>query len=193
MDIAQVITAFGLAGAAGLNAYIPLLLVGVAGRMGFLTLSAPFDLLSSWPVIIALGVLLLIEMVVDKVPGADHVNDVVQTVVRPAAGAVLFAANAGVIQGLDPKIALVAGLVMALGVHGAKASARPVVNVSTLGIGAPIISVLEDIVSAIASFLAIFAPVIFIVFAVLVIGAGVRLVRRIRRRKAIQPAVVGQR
>lgn len=182
MDIAQVITAFGLASAAGLNAYIPLLLVAVAGRMGFIALASPFDLLTSWPAIIVLGVLLVVEMIVDKVPGADHVNDVVQTFVRPAAGAVLFAANTGVIQGLDPKIALVAGLVMALGVHGAKASARPVVNVSTLGIGAPIVSVIEDITSAVAAFLAIFAPLIFVVFAAGIVFVVVRLLRRIRRR-----------
>ena len=182
MSIAHVITAFGLAGAAGLNAYIPLLLVAVAGRLGFIALTAPFDRLSSWPAIIALAVLLLVEMVVDKVPGADHVNDVVQTFVRPAAGAVLFAANTGVIQGMDPTIGLIAGLVMALTVHGAKASARPVINLSTMGLGAPVISVVEDVTSIVASFLAVFAPVMFIVFAAVVVFVVVRLLRRIRRK-----------
>ncbi len=182
MNIAQIITAFGLAGAAGLNAYIPLLLVAVAGRLGVISLAAPFDILTSWPAIIALGVLLVIEMVVDKVPGADHVNDVVQTFVRPAAGAVLFAANVGVIQGMDPTVGLIAGLVMALTVHGAKASARPVINVSTLGIGAPVISVIEDVTSATAAFLALFAPLVFVVFVGVVVFVVLRLLRRIRRK-----------
>ncbi len=185
MALTNVITAFGLAGAAGLNAYIPLLLVAVAGRMGFIALAYPFDILTSWPAIAALCILLIIEMVVDKIPGADHVNDVVQTFVRPAAGAVLFAANAGVIQGMDPTVGLIAGLVMALTVHGAKAAARPAVNVSTLGFGAPVISVVEDVVSAIASFLAIFSPIVFVLFMGLVVFVVVRLVRRIRRRPQV--------
>ena len=84
----------GLAGAAGLNAYIPLLGVAVLGRMHVLALSPPFDLLMHPVVIGALGVLLALELVVDKVPAADHVNDVVQTFIRPAAGAVLFLGGA---------------------------------------------------------------------------------------------------
>ena len=183
MGLTHIITAFGLAGAAGLNAYIPLLLVAVLGKVGVLHLSEPFDVLTSWPAIIALTVFLLIEFVVDKVPGADHVNDVVQTFVRPAAGAVLFAANTGVVQGLDPTVAIVAGLVLALGVHSAKAAARPAVNLATLGVGAPIVSVIEDITSAVASFLAIFSPVVFVAFVVFVGYAIVRLGRKIRSRK----------
>lgn len=189
MGLTHIITAFGLAGAAGLNAYIPLLAVGVLGRAGFLQLSEPFDVLTSWPAIITIAVFLLIEFVVDKVPGADHVNDVIQTFVRPAAGAVLFAANTGVVQGLDPTVAIIAGLVLALGVHGAKAAARPAVNLTTLGVGAPVVSVIEDITSAIASFLAIFAPVLFILFVALVGFVVWRIGRKIRARRQAKSMV----
>jgi Domain of unknown function (DUF4126) len=186
MGITQIITAFGLAGAAGLNAYIPLLAVAVLGRLGFLNLSEPFNILTSWPAIIALSVFLVIEFVVDKVPGADHVNDMVQTFVRPAAGAVLFAANSGVVSGMNPTLALIAGLVLALGVHGAKAAARPAVNLTTMGIGGPVVSIIEDVTSAVATFLAIFAPIVFVLFA-LVIGYVVfRLTRKIRARRLRQ-------
>ncbi len=186
MGITQIITAFGLAGAAGLNAYIPLLAVAVLGKLGFLNLSEPFNILTSWPAIIALSGFLVIEFVVDKVPGADHVNDVVQTFVRPAAGAVLFAANSGVVSGMDPTLGLIAGLVLALGVHGAKAAARPAVNLTTMGIGGPVVSIIEDVTSAVATFLAIFAPIVFVLFA-LVIGYVVfKLTRKIRARRLRQ-------
>jgi hypothetical protein len=183
MGLTQLITAFGLAGAAGLNAYIPLLAVAVLGKLGFLSLSEPFDMLTSWPAIIALTVFLVIEFVVDKVPGADHVNDVIQTFVRPAAGAVLFAANSGVVSGMDPTLSLVAGLVMALGVHGAKAAARPAVNLSTMGIGGPVVSVIEDVTSAVATFLAIFAPIVFVLFVVAIGYVVFRITRKIRARR----------
>lgn len=189
MAIANIVTAFGLAGAAGLNAYIPLLLVGVAGRLGYIHLASPFDVLTTLPALIVLGIMLVIETVVDKIPVADHVNDVVQTLIRPAAGAILFAAEAGVIRELDPTVALVIGLVMALGVHGVKAAARPAVNVTTMGVGAPIISFIEDVISAVAAFLALFAPIIFVLFAVLVVYMVVRLLRRIRGRNQTQVVV----
>ena len=72
-----VLTGLGLSAPAGLNAYIPLLVLGV--NEGW-----------SWPLLVALGVLLAVEVVVDKIAGADHVNDAVQTVVRPLAGAALM-------------------------------------------------------------------------------------------------------
>ena len=153
MALANIVSAFGLAGAAGLNAYIPLLIVAVLGRLEVIKLSTPFDALTSWWVIGALVVLLLIEIVVDKVPGADHVNDVIQTFVRPTAGAILFAANAGVISDASPVLALITGLVLAFSVHATKAVARPVVNATTVGLGAPVISVVEDLTSVVASLL----------------------------------------
>jgi hypothetical protein len=106
MALANIVAAFGLAGAAGLNAYIPLLIVAILARLNLLQLSPPFDALASWPAIIALVVLGLIEFVADKVPGVDHVNDAIQTFVRPAAGAILFAANTGVVTGIDTTLAL---------------------------------------------------------------------------------------
>src|SRR5262245_65758947 len=88
--IASLLTGLGLAGAAGLNAYIPLLGVAVLARMHVLSLSPPFDILMHPVAIGALVVLLALEVVVDKVPAAAHLNDVGQTFLRPAAGALLF-------------------------------------------------------------------------------------------------------
>ncbi len=182
MALANIVSGFGLAGAAGLNAYIPLLIVAILGRAEVLKLSPPFDALSSWWAIGALVILLIVEIVVDKVPGADHVNDVIQTFIRPAAGAILFAANTGVVRDVSPVLALIVGLLLAFGVHAAKASARPVVNATTVGLGAPVMSVAEDVTSAVASLLAIYAPVLLVVFVALLAFLVYRLVRSVRRR-----------
>lgn len=181
MELAGILGAFGLSGAAGLNAYIPLMLVAVLGRTGAVTLAAPFDVLTHTWALLTIGLLLVVEIVVDKVPGADHVNDIVQTFVRPAAGAVLFAASAGVLTDAHPAIPLVAGLVVALGVHATKAAARPVVNATTLGVGAPAVSAVEDAVSLSTSLAAIFLPVVVLVFA-LIFAVGIVWVWRRRRR-----------
>ena len=143
--------------------------------------------MSEWWVIGILAVLLVIEVIVDKVPGADHINDVLQTVVRPVAGAILFAANSGVVTEVSPVLAVVVGLVTAGVIHGAKAVARPAINVSTVGIGAPIISFLEDVVSAVAALLAVLAPALFVLFALSIGFLVYRVVRRLSRIRARTP------
>ena len=49
--------------------------------------------LSNGWVLAILALLLAVEMVADKVPVVDHVNDIVQTVVRPTAGGLAFGAG----------------------------------------------------------------------------------------------------
>lgn len=89
-----VFTAFGLSASAGLNAYIPLLVVGLLARYtDLIRLKEPWDTLSDPWIILLLCGLVIIEMVADKVPAVNHINDLIQTVVRPVAGAIMFAAS----------------------------------------------------------------------------------------------------
>lgn len=167
--ISHLLTGLGLASASGLNAYIPLLVVALTARFTpWLTLSPPFDVLTHDWVIAALVVLLLVETVVDKIPAADTINDIFQTFIRPTAGAVLFAASTNTIQ-LNPVIAVILGLVLAFGVHAAKATARPVVTATTAGLGNPVVSLMEDVVSAVVSILALLAPVVGILLFALIV------------------------
>lgn len=178
----SVFTAFGLSTSAGLNAYLPLLVVALLARFtDFITLKPPWDTLESWWVIGVLSVLLLIEILVDKVPAVDSVNDGIQTFIRPIAGAVLFAASAGVITDAHPVLALVCGLLVAGGVHAVKATARPVVTATTAGVGNPVVSTAEDVLSLVLAVLAILLPVLALLFLLLLIFLFVR--RRFRRRE----------
>ena len=93
------LTGLGLSAAAGLNAYIPLLLVGLLSRFtGVITLPEPYRWIQSGWALAVIALLLLAEVVLDKVAVVDHVNDVVQTLVRPTVGGVIFAATAAAEQ-----------------------------------------------------------------------------------------------
>jgi len=174
-------TAFGLSTAAGLNAYIPLLVVALLARLTpLVTLSEPYDALSSWWVIGTLAVLLIVEILVDKVPAADTVNDVIHTFIRPAAGAILFAATTNTI-GLHPILAAILGVILAGGVHAVKAGGRPVVAATTAGMGNPIVSTIEDIISFATSVLAIVAP--YLVVAIILISLMLFTWWYVRRRQ----------
>ncbi len=173
--------AFGLAAATGLNAFLPLLIVGLLARYtDLISLKPPWDALTSPAVLIVVGVLLLIEFTVDKIPVVDSINDIIQTIFRPAAGAILFAAGGSLITDISPVLAMVCGLVIAGGVHTAKAAARPAVTAGTAGTANPVVSAVEDAVSGMTTLAAVIAPlVLVIVFAL----AAWMFIRRRRRRK----------
>lgn len=159
-----VFTAFGLSASAGLNAYVPLLVIALLARFtNLVKLQEPWTALTSWWIIGLLAVLLVIEILVDKVPAADSVNDVIQTFVRPAAGAILFAASSNVISDIHPVLAMACGLLFAGGVHAAKATARPVITTTTAGIANPVVSTVEDVTALLTSLLAVLAPLVLAV------------------------------
>ncbi|CCH21003.1 DUF4126 domain-containing protein [Micromonospora lupini] len=173
----EVLTGTGLAASAGLNAYIPLLVLGLLARYSDL-----IDLPSGWTwlgngwVIVILAVLLAVEMVADKVPVVDHINDVVQTVVRPTAGGLAFGAGSSseTVTVSDPGsfftshqwVPVATGVLLAFGVHLLKSAARPVVNATTAGFGAPVASTAEDATSVVVSLIAIILPVLVLAFLV---------------------------
>lgn len=186
-----VMAAFGLSASAGLNAYIPLLVISLTARFtDLIHLSEPWDALTSWWIIGLLFVLSLIEFFADKVPAINHANDAIQTFVRPVAGAIVFAASANVITEVHPVLALGAGVLVSGTVHAVKAAAvRPAVTASTGGVGNVPVSVAEDIFATGLSILAIIIPIliafIFILFTALIVW----LFSRKNKRKELKQAI----
>lgn len=183
-------SAFGLSTSAGLNAYIPLLIVALAARFPLedplLQLAEPYSLLGNWLVIGVLVILLFIEMTVDKLPAVDTVNDVIQTGIRPAAGAILFAANANIINDMSPLLALLAGLILAGGVHATKGVVRPAVTATTAGTGNWFVSLVEDIVAVTVSVLSLLIPLLMSLLLLVIIAyLIIWFVRRRRRQGSV--------
>lgn len=180
--LASVASAFGLSSSAGLNAYVPLLIVALTARFTHLIeLNPPYDALSSGWVIGVLLVLLAIEIVADKVPVVDTVNDAIQTIIRPAAGAILFAAATNTIAEVHPVLAMVCGILVAGGVHAVKATVRPVITATTGGSLNAVVSTAEDVASAVMSVLALVVPILAVVLLLLLAAL---LIIHWRRRTA---------
>lgn len=180
-----IFSAFGLSASAGMNAYIPLLVVSlVAKYTDLITLNEPWSALTSWWIIGLLIVLLAIEFFADKIPAVNHINDIIHTFIRPTAGAIVFAASAETITEIHPVLSLGAGLLVAGGVHVAKSAViRPAVTATTAGAGHTVVSFIEDVVSTIISILAIVLPILFGVLLILFIAWLIWFLVRRRRRK----------
>ena len=182
----EVLTALGLAAPAGLNAPLVLLLAGLAARFtGLLDLTADYDWLASWPVLAGLAAWLVVEEVLDKLPAVDTVNDVVNSALRPAAGAVIALAAA---QGeLPPELAVPLGLGLAGVVHALKATGRPMVTVGTAGAGNPVVSAAEDAVAVVAVLVALAVPVLVVAVLAGLVAVVARAVASRRRRRPAVP------
>ena len=169
MDILNIFSAFGLSASAGLNAYIPLLIVALLAKFtSLIHLNQPWDALTSWWAIGVLVVLSCVEFFADKIPAVNHVNDIIQTIIRPTAGAILFAASAHAVTNVHPVLSLALGLLVSGSVHTVKALAvRPAVTATTAGVGNVPVSMLEDFISTVTSLIAVIVPVMIAIALIL--------------------------
>jgi hypothetical protein len=194
VGVLESLTGLGLATSAGLNAYIPLLAIGVLARYTeLITLPSNWAWMENGWTLAIVAVLLAIEFVADKVPVVDHINDVIQTFVRPTAGGLAFgaASSSQTVTVTDPGsffsdhqwVPIVVGGAISLGVHGMKAASRPVINATTVGFGAPVASTIEDFFSVVLAFVAIVLPVVVLLVLLLIFLSFGWLMHRRKRRK----------
>jgi hypothetical protein len=185
--VLPVLLGLGLASATGLRTFLPLLMLALAARFGLfgVTLNEHLAWIGSLPAIAALAIAAAVEFAGDKIPAVDHALTVMGAFTRPIAGAI---AAASVFAGLDPTTAAIAGIIVgaptAFAFNAVQGGTRLTSTATTGGLGNPVLSVIEDVLSfgmVLIAFLApVIVPIVLIVFAVLLF----RLANRLRERPA---------
>jgi hypothetical protein len=187
--VLPILMGVSLAACAGLRAFLPLLAAGLAVRFGWWPVQDWYRWAGSNEALITFGVATVLEILADKVPGLDHVLDVLHTVARPVAGALVAM---GAFSQVSPSYAVALGIIigapLAAGFHVTKAGTRAVSTATTAGIANPVLSLAEDFAALFGVGLALVAPVLSVV---LLIGIGIMIYQivRWRRRKAENRAV----
>lgn len=174
----DIVSALGLSSASGLNAYIPMIILGLLDRYtSVIDLPAGWQWLSNPWMLGLITVLLAIEVVADKVPALDSFNDIIQTVIRPASGGIVFSSglssDSTIVSGSEPSFAwtpFIIGVVIALAVHLMKSLSRPVANVTTAGFAAPVLSAGEDLTAIALSLVAVFIPALVVIILLTFVG-----------------------
>lgn len=187
--ILALVAALGLSSTAGLRAVATLFAIGAVSDITIsgkplLELNGSFKVLGSTPVLILLGVLTIVEIVIDKFPVLDHVNDVIHTVVRPVVGGVILAGTANSLSDTNVWVAAAVGAALAFGVHATKATTRVASTATTAGVANPILSTGEDVLAIVAIILVVVAksiailvsPVLGVILLVIVIILALALV-----------------
>jgi len=175
----------GVAWASGINLYATILVLGVLGATGNMTLPPDLEVLAHPAVIAAAGLMYLVEFVADKMPGVDTGWDTFHTFIRIPAGALLAA---GAVGDVNPAIVLAAAIVgggMAAGTHATKSGTRVIINTSPEPFTNWTASVVEDVVVIAGLWTALNHPWLFLVlligFIVLMIWLLPKLWRGIRK------------
>jgi len=180
----SVLAAFGLSGAAGLNAWIPLLAAGLLDRAGQLQLAEPYDAIATTPGLIVIGTLFVLDFVGDKVPAIDHVLHAIGTVVHPASGAIVFAGPTEAPTDIPSVVLFALGATVAGSLHATRATIRPASTTLTAGAGNPVLSFGEDVSSAVLSVVAVLAPLLGVLMLIVIAAVAVLWWQRIRRARA---------
>ena len=169
----------GVAWASGINLYAAILVLGILGATGSMTLPPDLQILAHPLVIAAAGFMYLVEFVTDKIPGVDTGWDTLHTFIRIPAGALLAA---GVVGEIDPVVSLVAAIIgggLAAGTHATKAGSRVMINTSPEPLSNWIVSLVEDAAVIAGLWTALHFPWLFIAFLIAFIALVIWLLPKI--------------
>ncbi|MDH3873670.1 MAG: DUF4126 domain-containing protein [Desulfobacteraceae bacterium] len=169
----------GVAWASGINLYAAILVLGLLGTTGNITLPATLQILTDPMVIVAAGVMYFVEFFADKMPGVDTGWDTLHTFIRIPAGALLAA---GAVGDVNPAVALTAAILgggLAAGAHAVKSGSRVIINTSPEPFTNWTASIAEDIAVIGGLWAALYYPWLFLVLMIVFIGLMIWLLPKI--------------
>lgn len=179
--IISIFLGIGLAASVGFRVFLPLLVLSLASYFGMWELNESWHWLGGLPALIILAVAVIAEIFAYYIPWVDNLLD---SIALPLAGIAGTLAVVSTTAGLDPAmtwtIALIAGGGTATAIKGASSATRLTSSVTTAGLGNPIVSTIETVISLIMSAISIFLPVLGIVLVIVILLVVFRFYRRIR-------------
>jgi hypothetical protein len=192
-SLLSVVLGVGLAAAAGFRVFVPLLVAGVAARLGLVPLTDGFQWLAGTPALLTLGSAAAFEVLAYYVPGVDHLLDLIAGPAAVGAGIVV---SASVMADIPPAVmwpvAIIAGGGVAGLAKGTTALLRAKSGVMTAGLANPVLATLETVVSAGVAILAVVVPLLcFAMIVLLMYWAAKKAGRLLVGRDRHQPGANG--
>lgn len=184
----------GLGFLSGFRLYATVLALGLALRFDLFHLQqqyASLSLLGDTRILVAAGVLTVVEFLADKVPWIDSAWDSLHAVIRPVAATALAATALGDFDGVTKTLlALLAGTI-ALSTHSAKAATRLAVNHSPEPFSNVALSVVEDAAVPATLWLVWSYPLIFLTLLAIFLTAFAILAPKAYRLMRLEFAALG--
>lgn len=170
----------GLAAASGFRVFLPMFAVSLASYMGWIPMNENFAWLSGLPTLITTGIATVVEVLAYYIPYVDHLLDTLSVPLATVAGSVLFASQFADIATFPQwALALIAGGGTAAAISSGFAGTRAASTATTGGLGNSVVATTETAGAGIMSFLAIAAPIIAAIAAVILIITVIVLGRKL--------------
>ncbi|MCJ8155215.1 DUF4126 domain-containing protein [Chryseobacterium sp. SSA4.19] len=180
----------GLAAASGFRVFLPMFAVSLASYLHWIPMSEHFEWLAGLPTLITTGIATIVEILAYYIPFIDHLLDTISVPMATVAGSVLFASQFTDL-GTFPQwaLALIAGGGTAATISSGFAGLRAASTATTGGLGNSVVGTTETAGAGIMAFLAMAAPVIAAVCAVILIVLifffGRKAWRKLKKRKIL--------
>lgn len=178
--LVSIAVGLGLAAACGFRVFVPLLIAGLAARVGHLPLATQFSWLASLPALVALATATLLEVGAYYVPWLDHALDVIAT---PAAVLAGMLASASVLTDLPPllkwTVPIIGGGGAAGLIQGASVLLRLKSTALTGGAGNPVVSTAELLGAVGTALFAILLPVVCLIAIIVLLILAFRTTGRV--------------
>ncbi len=186
----EVITAIalgiGLSASTGFRVFLPLLIAGIAARLGFLPLTESFNWLSGNTALISLGAATVVEVGAYYIPFVDNLLDTISTPLAVGAGTLITAsvlpADSELVKWIT---SFIVGGGAAAAVQGGTAALRLGSTGTTGGAGNFLVSTGENVAATVTPIVTIIIP---IVIALLILASFFFIFRLLFRRKKQVPA-----
>ena len=196
-SILAICLGIGLAAACGFRVFVPMLVISIAAKAGWVTLSDGFEWVGTWPAVIAFAVATVLEIGAYYIPWLDNLLDTVATPAATIAGVLVTAAF---IADMHPLLAWSVAIIAGGGVAGTIKTGLVGIRVgstaTTAGTANPVLTTIEWIVSLVMSLLSIILPILAAVIAfsmvAILLRFAYRLFFRLRRRNKEVAKPVGE-
>lgn len=179
--ILGLIVGVALSATCGFRIFVPLLGMSFAQRAGYLELSDGFAWLGSDVAFYTFIIALVFEILAYYIPWVDLVLDTIASPLAVVAGIITTAAMVGEI---DPylrwSLGAVAGGGAAATTQASSVAIRGASTALTGGLGNPIVSTIELLLSLVSTLLAILMPVLAVLFIAVVVYYGWQRIRKWR-------------
>jgi hypothetical protein len=167
--------------AAGLNVYATVATLGLLGHFEAIALPSSLHLLTGWPIIVASAALFGVEFFADKIPAFDLVWNALHTFIRVPVAAVLAYQAAATLSPGEQLVAALAGGLIAFVAHGGKTALRAAVTPSPEPVSNISLSLGEDMLAVLLTWMAAWKPYIAAAIAVVLVVVTLLLVRVVWR------------
>jgi len=180
--ILSICLGIGLASASGFRVFLPVFALSLASYFNVIPLNESWAWIGGLPALISFGVAMVFEIFGYYIPFIDNLLDTIATPLAAIAGFVVMASTmVDISPTMTTILAIIAGSGSATAFQGLTTTTRLASSVKTAGLGNPVVSTAETGTAITLSSLAIFLPIVAVIFVVIIFGVIYWIFKKIKK------------